>query len=64
MIPADLVFYVSPAYGGFARDRHIVERSNLTQMVDQGDSVMADKGLDVKDMFAPMNMTANIPTLF
>ncbi|KAK2152639.1 hypothetical protein LSH36_324g03017 [Paralvinella palmiformis] len=33
--PAGLVSYVSPAYGGSASDRQIVERSNLTQMVDQ-----------------------------
>ena len=62
--PAGHVSYVSPAYGGSASDRQIVERSNLTQMVDQGDSVMADKGFDVQDMFAPMNVTVNIPTFF
>ena len=62
--PAGLVSYVSTSYGGSASDRHTVERSDLTQIVDHGDSVMADKGFDVKDMCAPMNMTANIPTLF
>jgi len=41
----------------------VLERSNLTQMVDQGDSVMADKGFDVQDLFAPMNVTVNISTV-
>ena len=60
--PAVLVSCVSTAYGGSASDRQIVERSNLTQMVDQGDSVMVDKRFDVQDMFSPMNVTVNIPT--
>ena len=51
--PAGHVSYVSPTYGGSVSDMQIVERSNLTQMVDQGDSVMADKGFDVHAMFAP-----------
>ena len=62
--PAGHVSYVSPAYGGSTSDRQIVERSNLTKIVDQGDSIMADKGFDVQDIFAPLDVTVNIPTFF
>ncbi len=56
--------YVSPAYGGSTSDRQIVERSDLTTKLDPTDSIMADKGFDVQDIFAPMDVTVNIPTFF
>ena len=45
------------------RDRQIIERGNLTTKVDPGDSVMTDKGFDVQDIFATVDVTINIPTL-
>ena len=62
--PGGLVSYVSDAYGGSASDRQIVERSHLIDTMDPGDSVMADKGFDVQDLFAPYDVTVNIPTFF
>jgi len=62
--PGGLVSYVSPAYGGSTSDRQIVERSDLTSKLDPTDSIMADKGFDVQDIFAPMDVTVNIPTFF
>ena len=62
--PGGLVNYVSPAYGGSTSDRQICERSNLLTLCDKGDSIMADKGFNVQDLFAPYNVTINIPTFF
>ncbi|XP_048255705.1 uncharacterized protein LOC124115319 [Haliotis rufescens] len=62
--PGGLVSYVSPAYGGSTSDRQIVERSGLTVMCDPGDSIMADKGFNVQDIFAPKDVTINMPTFF
>ena len=62
--PGGLVSYVSPAYGGAVSDRQIVERSNLPAMCDPQDSVMADKGFNVQDLFAAHDVTVNIPTFF
>lgn len=62
--PGGLVSFVSDAYGGSTSDRQIVERSSLPQKCVSGDSVMADKGFDVQDIFAPHNVTVNIPTFF
>ena len=33
-------------------------------MCDPGDSVMADKGFNVQDIFAPYNVSINIPAFF
>ena len=56
--------YVSPAYGGSASDRQLIERSNVPAACDPGDSVMADKGFDVDDIFIPFNVSVNIPSFF
>ncbi|KAJ8670901.1 hypothetical protein QAD02_002160 [Eretmocerus hayati] len=59
---AGLISYCSPAYGGSTTDRQIVERSELMTKCDPGDLVMADRGFDVQDYFAPFNVTCMIPT--
>ena len=62
--PGGMVSYVSDAYGGSTSDRQIVERSNLPRMCDPGDIVLADKGFNVQDLFAPYDVTINHPTFF
>ncbi|KAK3883415.1 hypothetical protein Pcinc_012249 [Petrolisthes cinctipes] len=62
--PGGLVSHVSPAYGGSVSDRHIIERSDIPKMCNPGDSIMADKGFEVQDLFAPHDVTVNIPTFF
>lgn len=62
--PSGLISYVSPAFGGSTSDRQIVERSDLPDRCDSGDSVMADKGFDVQDLFANRNVAVNIPSFF
>ena len=41
-----------------------MERSNIVQLCEPGNSVMADKGFNVQDLFARMDVTVNIPTFF
>ena len=62
--PGGLISYVLPLFGGSTSDRQIVERSNLFSMCDPGDSIMADKGFNVQDLFAPFDVAINIPTFF
>lgn len=62
--PGGLISYISPMFGGSTSDRQIVERSSLLNICDPGDSIMADKGFNVQDLFAPMNVAINIPTFF
>lgn len=62
--PGGLVSYVSPAYGGSTSDRQITERDNVAARCDPGDSVMADKGFNVQDLFVAYNVLINIPSFF
>ena len=62
--PGGLISYVSPAFGGSTSDRQIIERSNIPSMCDPGDSIMADKGFNVQDIFAPYDVAINIPAFF
>jgi hypothetical protein len=62
--PGALITYLSPAYGGSASDRQIVERSGLVYMCDPKDSIMAYKGFNVQDLFALNDVTVNIPSFF
>ena len=62
--PGGLTSYISPGYGGSASDRQIVERSALTLIMEPREAEMADKGFDVQDLFAPLNVSVNIPTFF
>ncbi len=63
--PHGAVTFVSHAYGGSASDRQIVERSDLLakkDMFDRGDSIMADKGFIVQDLFCSKGVYVNMPT--
>jgi len=62
--PGGLLSYISPAYGGSASDRSIIEISDMPQSCSRGDSVMADKGFDIQDLCAPYDVTVNHPTMF
>ena len=64
--PCGVVSYVSSSYGGSASDRQIIERSVLVDtdrsMFDEEDSIMADRGILVQDLFAAMDVQVNVPT--
>ena len=61
--PRGLVTYISPTYGGSASDRQIIERSTLLQdkMLSPGESIMADRGIMVQDLFASQGVRVNTP---
>lgn len=62
--PGGLLLYCSDAYyyGGSVSDRQTVERSTLLQKCEPGDSILADRGFNIKDLFADKDVTVNIPT--
>ena len=62
--PRGVVTHVSPAYGGSASDRQIIERSDLLEdgKFASGESIMADRGIMVQDLFASKNVQVNTPT--
>ena len=64
--PKGAVSFVSDAYGGSASDRQIVERSELIRnksMFERYDSIMADRGIMVQDLFAGKDVYVNTPTM-
>lgn len=55
--PSGLLCHCSEAYGGSTSDRQILERSHLLDKCESGDSIMADRGFNVQDIFAPRGVT-------
>ena len=64
--PGGLISYVSTSYGGCSSDRQIIERSPQVSeegLLEAGDSIMADRGIMVQDLFACKNVHVNTPTM-
>ena len=64
--PRGSVSYVSDAYGGSASDRQIIERSELCTQnghFSPKDSIMADRGILVQDLFISKDVHVNTPTM-
>ena len=47
--------------GDNASDKQIVKESGLLDLLENGDSVMADKWLLIEDLLDPLGVTLNIP---
>ncbi|KAL4720645.1 hypothetical protein ACJJTC_001811 [Scirpophaga incertulas] len=60
--PGGLFSYCSEGYGGSTSDRQMIERSNLLEKCEPADSIMADRGFNVQDIFAAKGIGINIPT--
>ena len=60
--PRGVTTFVSHAYGGSASDREIIEKELLDGRFESGDSIMADRGMLVQDLFATQNVQVNTPT--
>ncbi|XP_046381846.2 uncharacterized protein LOC124152842 [Haliotis rufescens] len=65
--PHGVVSYISRSYGGSASDRQIIERSKLcsdtSSFFQRKDSIMADRGIMVQDLFATKDVYVNTPTM-
>lgn len=65
--PRGAVSFISESFGGSASDRQIIECSNMikpeSNMFLPKDSIMADRGIMVQDLFAPMDVYVNTPTM-
>lgn len=61
--PRGAVTHVSECYGGCASDRQIIERSSLMApgTFSPKDSIMADRGIMVQDLFASKDVFVNTP---
>ena len=61
--PTDYFSFVSKLWTGNVSDRYITERSGLLDKLEEGDSVMADKGFNIRDLLTRKKVALNIPPL-
>ena len=48
--PAGYIAFVSPLYCGYISDQKITEDSGILDLLESGDSVMANKGFDIEQL--------------
>ena len=58
--PAGAVTFVSDLYAGRSSDKQITKDRGILDLLEEGDSVMADKGFEIADDL-PKGVTLNIP---
>ena len=56
-----MVTFVSDLYPGSTSDKELTRRSGLLDMLEPGDSVMADRGFDIEEDLALIGVRLNIP---
>jgi len=48
-------------WGGNASDKQIVKETGILNLLEKGDSVMANKGFTNQDLLDPLGVTLNMP---
>ena len=59
--PSGAISFVSKLYGGSISDRELFLQSGLLDLLEIGDSVMADRGFTIADVLDARGVTLNIP---
>ena len=59
--PHGAITFVSSLYTGAISDKEITRCSGILDLVEAGDSVMADKGFDIEDLLREKNVSLNLP---
>ena len=59
--PSGAITFVSDLFGGNISDKELTSRCGLLDLLEDGDSVMADKGFNIADLLNAKSVTLNIP---
>ena len=59
--PQGSVSYISDGWGGRVSDKHITDNSTLLHNLLPGDTILADRGFDIKDSLGLYSATLKIP---
>ena len=52
---------VSKLFSGSISNKELTRRSGILELLEPGDSVMADKGFDIEEDLIPLGVKLNIP---
>ncbi|XP_052235874.1 uncharacterized protein LOC127847777 [Dreissena polymorpha] len=59
--PSGQITFISSLYAGRCSDKKIVRHCGLYDILEEGDSVMADKGFDIEEDLKERNLSLTIP---
>ena len=59
--PTGAVSFVSPLYSGNISDKDLTRNCGLLELLEEGDSIMADRGFDIDEVLKPIGVTLNMP---
>ena len=59
--PQGSVSFISDGWGGRVSDKHITENSNFLSNLIPGDTILADRGFDIKDSLGLYSATVTLP---
>ena len=62
--PSGIITYVSSLYAGSISDKELTRCSGILDLLEQGDSVMADRGFDIQDDLTLRGVRLNILPFF
>jgi hypothetical protein len=61
--PSGAVCFISKSFGGSVSDKELTAQSGILDLLDPGDSVMADRGFTIADLLEPRGVDLNIPPM-
>lgn len=59
--PSGAVIFISDLYPGSISDKELTRRCGILDLLEQGDSVMADRGFNIEEELALIGVQLNIP---
>ena len=59
--PAGAITFISDLYAGAISDKELTKQSGILQLLEIGDTVMADRGFDIQDDLTPLGVKLNVP---